>query len=62
MLVGFQGVHFFVINSDANKRHAVAAQTARCRSEVLSIQCTLIILRAKGSGREDKAFTEKSRN
>jgi len=44
-----------------NKWRAVAAQTARCRSEVLSVPHTLIIIGpTKGSGTEDISFAEKS--
>jgi len=47
-----------------NKRRAVTAQTARCRSNVglLSIRTFIILGPTKGSGREDKSFAEKSGN
>jgi len=47
-----------------DKWRAVAAQTARCRCKVISIQYVLFIILGpiKGSGTEDKLFAEKSGN
>jgi len=45
----------------SNKWRAVAAQTARYRSKVLSIQLVRLFLgTTKGSGTEDKSFAEMS--
>jgi len=56
----FHRVFSGILHSILNKRRAVAAQTARYSSKILSIQYVIILGPIKGSGREDKSFAEKS--
>jgi len=52
------------LTTQCSKWRAVAAQTARCRSKVLSIHSTFIILghgKGSGTGTEDNSFVERSR-